>query len=146
MYQWICPMMEMSPLSMCYYCMAAGKNPLGMTAKMKSPQKQCATCKSCRETKTMERPKQRFTQEEALRIGEMLGIDWNNSKFDVEQFRIGLDTELEHGRRDPATDVTGDNPILTGKIALAHLNEFPDYYTRLTQLEAEAKVYWGIGE
>lgn len=83
-----------------------------------------------------------FTAEEAYKIGRELGIDFNKSKFDVEQFRIGLNTELEHGRRDPSTNVTNDNPILTGKIALAHLNEFPDYYTRLTKLEEEAKTYW----
>lgn len=81
----------------------------------------------------------RFTTEEAKRIGEALGIDW--SKFDVEQFRMGLDVELEHGKRDPATDVTHDDPILTGKIALAHLNEFPDYYTRLDRMEEEAKRF-----
>lgn len=78
-----------------------------------------------------------FTAEEAKKIGATLGIDW--SKFDVEQFRMGLDVELEHGRRDPVTDVTGDDPIITGKIALAHLNEFPDYYTRLYQMEEEAE-------
>lgn len=81
----------------------------------------------------------RFTTEEARRIGEALGIDW--SKFDVEQFRMGLDVELEHGKRDPATDVTHDDPIMTGKIALAHLNEFPDYYTRLEDMEEEAKRF-----
>lgn len=79
----------------------------------------------------------RFTTEEAKRIGEALGIDW--SRFDVEQFRMGLDVELEHGLRDPATNVTNNDPIMTGKIALAHLNEFPDYYTRLNQMEEEAK-------
>jgi Protein of unknown function (DUF5661) len=65
-----------------------------------------------------------FTMEEGKRIGEALGVDW--SKFDVEQFRMGLDVELEHGVRDPQTNVTHDNEIITGKIALAHLNEFPD--------------------
>ncbi|HUX75695.1 MAG TPA: DUF5661 family protein [Anaerolineae bacterium] len=79
----------------------------------------------------------RFTTEEAERIGAALGIDW--SEFDVEQFRMGLDVELEHGAVDPATDVTHDDPIMTGKIALAHLNEFPDYYTRLAEMEAEAE-------
>ncbi len=64
------------------------------------------------------------------------------NKFDIEQFRMGLDVELEHGRRSPLTNVTNDNPILTGKIALAHLREFPDYYTRLKKLEKEAKAYW----
>ena len=80
--------------------------------------------------------KQHFTTEQARDIGDKLGIDW--SRFDVEQFRMGLDVELEHGRRDPSTDVTGNYPILTGKIALAHLNEFADYYTRLQKMEQEA--------
>jgi hypothetical protein len=56
----------------------------------------------------------------------------------VEQFRKGLDVELEHGLHDPSTDVTGNDPIITGKIALAHLNEFADYYTRLEKMEREA--------
>ena len=84
---------------------------------------------------------ERFTSEEAKRIGDTLGIDWG--KFDVEQFRMGLHVELEHGQRDPATDVTHDDPIITGKIALAHLNEFPDYYTRLAIMEQEAERYHG---
>lgn len=79
----------------------------------------------------------RFTTEQARAIGEALGIDW--SEFDVEQFRIGLDVEMEHGRRDPTTDVTGDDPMTTGRIALAHLKEFGDYYTRLTKMEKEAE-------
>jgi hypothetical protein len=81
--------------------------------------------------------KQHFTTEQASDIGDKLGINW--SHFDVEQFRMGLDVELEHGLRAPSTDVTGDDPILTGKIALAHLNEFADYYTRLEKMEREAK-------
>jgi len=85
-------------------------------------------------------PKISFSSEEAKKIGETLGIDW--SKFDVEQFRMGLDVELEHGLRSPSTNVTNDDPIMTGKIALAHLNEFPDYYTRLARLEKEAEDYW----
>jgi hypothetical protein len=81
--------------------------------------------------------KKHFTTEQARGIGDKLGIDW--SRFDVEQFRMGLNVELEHGLFDPATDVTGNEPILTGKIALAHLNEFADYYTRLKKMEQEAK-------
>ena len=77
--------------------------------------------------------------EEARRIGNQLGIDW--SRFDVEQFRIGMEVELEHGTVDATTDVTGDDPLLTGKIALAHLNEFPDYYTRLLAMEEEAERF-----
>jgi hypothetical protein len=83
----------------------------------------------------------KFTAEEAEKIGKKIGIDWSKSKFNVEQFRMGLDVELEHGKRDPATNVTNDDPILTGKIALAHLNEFSDYYTRLYKMEKEAEQF-----
>jgi hypothetical protein len=78
-----------------------------------------------------------FTTEEAKNIGEKLGIDW--SEYDVEQVRMGLDVELEHGLVDLHTNVTNGDPIMTGKIALAHLNEFPDYYTRLDKMEKEAE-------
>ena len=77
--------------------------------------------------------KKNFTANEAKEIGEKLGIKWD--KFDIDQFRRGMDVELEHGLRDPATNVTNDNPLVTGKIALAHLNEFPDYYDRLEKME-----------
>lgn len=80
-----------------------------------------------------------FTVDEARRIGEQIGIDWASAPFDVEQFRIGMDVELEHGLHDLLTNVTDDDPVVTGKIALAHLNEFSDYYTRLEQMEQEAK-------
>jgi len=85
-----------------------------------------------------------FTADDARRIGEQVGIDWQTAPFDVEQFRIGLGVELEHGLHDPATNVTDDDPLVTGKIALAHLNEFPDYYTRLERMEDEAKRAHGI--
>jgi hypothetical protein len=81
---------------------------------------------------------QHFTTEQALEIGNKLGIDWG--RLNVEQFRIGLDVELEHGLSDASTDVTGNDSILTGKIALAHLNEFADYYSRLAKMEREAKI------
>ncbi len=81
--------------------------------------------------------KNSFTTKEAKEIGEKLGIDW--SRFDIEQYRKGLDVELEHGRIDTHTNVTDDDPILTGKIALAHLNEIADYYTRLAEMEEEAE-------
>jgi hypothetical protein len=83
-----------------------------------------------------------FSTDDARRIGERIGIHWDGSPFDVEQFRMGLAVELEHGRRDPDTNVTDDDEIATGKIAWAHLNEFPDYYTRLAEMEAEAERYW----
>ncbi len=81
--------------------------------------------------------KQDFTTEQARKIGDKLGVEW--SRFDVEQFRMGLNVELEHGLRSPSTDVTGNADIVTGKIALAHLNEFADYYTRLKAMEQNAK-------
>jgi hypothetical protein len=81
--------------------------------------------------------KEHFTTENAREIGNKLNIDW--SRFNVEQFRMGLDVELEHGLVDPSTNVTGNDFILTGKIALAHLNEFADYYTRLEKMERKAK-------
>jgi hypothetical protein len=84
--------------------------------------------------------KKRFTAEQAKEVGEKLGIKWD--RFDVEQFRRGMDIELEHGRVDPNTNVSNDDPLTTGKIALAHLNEFPDYYTRLDKMEEEAEEYW----
>jgi hypothetical protein len=83
-----------------------------------------------------------FTLEDARLLGQAIGIDWAASRFDAEQFRMGLDVELEHGRRDPETNVTDDDRTMTAKIARAHLNEFPDYYTRLARMEAEAERYW----
>ena len=80
-----------------------------------------------------------FSVDDARRIGEQIGIDWPMSPFDVEQFRLGLEVELEHGSRDPETNVTGDDEVMTGKIAWAHLKEISDYYTRLGAMEAEAE-------
>jgi hypothetical protein len=82
----------------------------------------------------------RIGAEEARDIGTKLGIDW--TKVDLDEFRRGVAVELEHGTRDPETNVTGDDPVLTGKIAWAHLREFPDYYSRLDKMEAEADAYW----
>jgi hypothetical protein len=85
-----------------------------------------------------------FTPEEARRIGAEIGIDWDTAPFDVEEFRSGMDVELEHGLHDVLTNVTDDDPQVTAKIALAHLNEFPDYYTRLERMEEEAKRDWAV--
>jgi Protein of unknown function (DUF5661) len=85
----------------------------------------------------------RVTIEEARRVGDAIGVDW--SRFDLEQFRTGMDVEFEHGSHDPQTDVTHDDAILTGKIALAHMKEFPDYYERLERMEREAKRAWNEG-
>ena len=86
--------------------------------------------------------KREFTADEARAAGERIGIDWGTARFDVEEFRRGMDVELEHGAHDPQTNVTDDNVDVTAKIARAHLNEFPDYYTRLAVMEAEAEAYW----
>ena len=80
----------------------------------------------------------RTTSEEARRVGDVIGVDW--SRFDLEQFRAGMDVEFEHGSHDAQTDVTGDDPIVTGKIAWAHLLEMPDYYERLEALERSTHV------
>ena len=81
-----------------------------------------------------------FTKEDAQGVGDILKINW--SKIELEQFRKGMDVELEHGRENPLTDVTHNDAIVTGKIALAHLNEYPDYYLRLEKMEIEADAYW----
>ncbi len=85
--------------------------------------------------------KKHFSIEDAKNIGEQLNLKWD--KFDVEQFLMGINVELEHGLRDSFTNVTSDDSLTTGKIALAHLNEFPDYYTRLEKMEKEADEFWG---
>ncbi len=84
--------------------------------------------------------KRHFTPEEAKKIGNGLGVDWG--RIDLEQFRMGLEVELEHGAADPETNVTDDDLGMTGKIALAHLNEYLDYYTRLAKMETEAEEFW----
>ncbi|MCJ7827568.1 hypothetical protein MUP65_00270 [Patescibacteria group bacterium] len=84
-------------------------------------------------------PKRNFTSEQAREVGEKLGVDW--TKFDVDQFRMGMDVELEHGSVNSLTNLTDDDPLKTGKVALAHLNEFSDYYTRLDKMEKEAEIF-----
>ena len=81
--------------------------------------------------------KRQFSAKEAQSIGTQLNIDW--SQIDLEQFRRGLEVELEHGAIDPDTNVTGDDLMLTGKIAWAHLKEIRDYYSRLDRMETEAE-------
>jgi hypothetical protein len=89
----------------------------------------------------MEMPeKKTFTFDQARKAGESLGVDWRS--FTVNQLRDGMDVELEHGNRDPGTNVTDDDLMATAKIALAHLNEYPDYYKRLKVMENEAEKFW----
>ena len=84
--------------------------------------------------------KKEFSEKKARKVGKKLGIKWD--KFDVDQFRRGMNVELEHGKRDADTNVSKDDPLITGKIALAHLKEFPDYYERLEKMEKEANEFW----
>lgn len=88
----------------------------------------------------VQKPRKSFTRDEAIHIGNILNVDFD--KFGIEQFRFGMDVELEHGLRDSHTNVSNDDPLITGKIALAHLKEFPDYYVRLAKMEEEAEKYW----
>ncbi len=79
-----------------------------------------------------------FTLTEAKTIGDKLGINWE--KFDVKQFRMGMNAELADGTYNPYTNLGGeDDPIKLGKVVRAHLNESPDYYTDWAQMEKEAK-------
>jgi hypothetical protein len=84
--------------------------------------------------------KREFTTEEARQIGERIGVNWD--EYDIEQFRMGLAVELEHGLHDGQTNVTDDDELITGKIALAHLKEIRDYYSRLAVMERDAEAYW----
>jgi hypothetical protein len=85
-----------------------------------------------------------FTPQDARAIGDRVRVDWE--RIPLEEFRVGLAVELEHGAHDPDTNVTDDDLVATAKIALAHLKEFPDYYTRLARMEAEAEEYWNAPE
>ena len=87
----------------------------------------------------MAEPRKKFSADEARRYGEEIGVDWASAPFDVDQFQRGMNVELEHGLHDLLTNVTDDDPHVTAKIALAHLNEFPDYDTRLERMEEETK-------
>ena len=81
-----------------------------------------------------------ITKQEAEKIGNKLGINWG--EVNIDEFTKGVNVELEHGSRDSETNVTNNDSLLTGKIAWAHLKEFPDYYTRLHKMESEAEKYW----
>jgi len=90
--------------------------------------------------RTAASPKKGFTVEEAERVATEIGLDLSSVAWDAEQFRKGMDVELEHGKLHSNTDVTNDDPRATGKIAWAHLREIPDYYDRLAQMEQGGKA------
>lgn len=82
---------------------------------------------------------EKLTIEEVTEVGEIVGINWDEVDFTPEVLLQGMTVELEHGKKDPETDVTGDDLETTAKIAWAHLKEFPDYYDRLKKVEKAAK-------
>ncbi len=84
-------------------------------------------------------PRTNIARSEAADVAEILRIDFAAVDFDLDQFHRGMRVELQHGTGDPDTNITDDDLVTTGKIALAHLNEIPDYYTRLAAMEAEAR-------
>lgn len=109
------------------------------------------------------------TPEEVRRVCKALGIrDWSRlknpkvtpkeakiilaevntagMKVPLEDFRVGLEVELEHGTRFPDANVTNNHPILTGKIVLAHLKESMDYYKRLEVAEIEGDLLKAVAE
>lgn len=88
-------------------------------------------------------PKPRVPYKNAKFIGDQIGINWPTARFSVDEFARGMIVEMEHGKINLSTNVTNDDVLLTGKIAWAHLNELPDYYTRLDQMEEAAARYWG---
>ena len=83
--------------------------------------------------------KKHYSEDEARDTAFKIGINWDNVKFDLKQFTVGMNVESEHGKHDLKTNVTNDDPIITGKIAWAHLKEISDYYDRLSLMEKAAK-------
>jgi len=75
----------------------------------------------------------KITLKKAVEVGNALGLDWR--RYDLEQFRLGLAEELEHGTAAGRWNLTGDHLITTAYIALAHLDELPDYYDRLKYIK-----------
>ncbi len=84
----------------------------------------------------------KFNINHAMVFANKFGLDFSKELFNINDLLIGMNVELEHGKIDKETNVTNDNLILTGKIAMAHLREFPDYYRRLSKMEKEADKYW----
>jgi len=78
------------------------------------------------------------TLEEARII--LAELETGGMKISVENFRRGLEVELEHGMRFSEANVTNNHPILTGKIVLAHFKESLDYYQRLEVAEIEGDL------
>lgn len=82
----------------------------------------------------------KFNRQTALRLANILRIDLR--VVPIKEWQYGLNVELEHGYMYEESNITNDDPILTAKIALAHLLEYPDYYKRLKRMEEQAEKYW----
>lgn len=87
-----------------------------------------------------------FTIEDTSNALTEAGIDISGEMYGLDQVRAGMNVELEHGTRFQDLDVTGDDPVITLKIALAHLREFPDYYERLAVMEREGDAAWALAK
>ncbi len=85
--------------------------------------------------RTAASPRQGFTIEEAEKAATDMGLDLERAAYGAEQLRMGMDVELEHGKRHAETNITNDHPVKTAQIAWAHLMELPDYYDRLARME-----------
>jgi len=85
-----------------------------------------------------------FTADDAALALVGADVDISDERYRLDDVRDGMNVELEHGTRYPDLDVTGDDPVITAKIALAHLREFPDYYQRLEVMEREADAAWAL--
>ena len=83
--------------------------------------------------------KKHYSEDEVRDTAFKIGINWDTVKFDIKQFIVGMNVEAEHGKNDLETNVTNNDPIITGKIAWAHLKELSDYYDRLVLMEKAAK-------
>ncbi len=83
--------------------------------------------------------RKQISSEEARRIGDALHIDWD--QVGLEQFRRDLMGARKQSASDPEIDPAYDGVLLSGKIVLAHMQEFPDYFNRLQKLKAEADEY-----
>lgn len=76
-----------------------------------------------------------ISKEVAKKVAKQLGINFKTAGYTLDEFRYGMKIELEHGKIKRKTNITNDDPLLTGKIALAHLNESPYYYVGLRLIE-----------
>ena len=112
----------------------------GSVIPPKCSSKTLSKSKKKSKSKSKRNLKRTVSLSDARKIGTKLGIDFNSVK--LSDYRYGMNVEFEHGKENKLTNVTNNNLLVTGKIALAHLLEYPDYYNRLRQMERVAEKYW----